>query len=203
MKNRTAPPTNRSKRNRSPAASVLNQPPGPSQDGFGWFGAVVLLAIAGGLLWTVFGRQLSSQTPNPMLASIAETGVPTTSFSEELPASANNAMMSLVRGDCQTASAQFRTARRGMPGLKRLGVMEGASLICAGAADEARDTLELIATDDAPPQQVWWYLAQSCLLQADADCAQVALNQSILVDRRHRRQAEQQLRQLQSIQAQR
>lgn len=203
MENHRRPPSKSGKPNKQPAAAVLNQPPITSKDRSGLFGAIVLASIAGVLLWANVGRKMTSSPPDPRIATLAVVEVPSTRFSEELPSAANSAMMSLVRGDCQSAAAQFRTARRGMPEVSRLGVMEGAAFLCAGSSDEARNILEQLAADEAPPRQVWWYLAQVCLLQADADCAQISLNQSILVDRQHHQQAEQQLRQLQSIQARR
>lgn len=180
-----------------PPARVLNQPPSPQPSSLlrTWLPLVGVLALVGWLGWERYQR---SQQPEPLIVAIADTTPPPASFSEGLPPAADTAIMNLVRGDCQTAAAHFRTARRGAPETARLWVLEGAAFVCAGAPDEARDVLDAITASEAPPSQAWWFLAQACLMQGDTNCAIPALNETILVDKRHRRQAEGQLRQLQA-----
>jgi hypothetical protein len=185
-----------------PPTRVLDQPPLPPPARSLW-SYLLLLVIVVLLAWLGFERLQRAQLPPPLIITIADTTPPTASFSENLPSSADGAIMSLVRGDCLTAAANFRTARRGSPEVGRLWVLEGAAFVCAGDAAEARDVLEEVtAATEVPPRQAWWYLAQACLMQGDIPCAVPALNQTILTDKRHRRKAEGQLRQLQAAQEQ-
>ena len=180
---------------------MLRQPPSPPA-GWTWRQGLALLALlagAGWLLWTSIDR---TSRPEPLLVAIAETDPPQVSFSDDLPAAADAGVMGLARGDCQTAAASFRTARRGAPEVARLWVLEGAALVCAGRPAEARDVLEDSAAQADPNRQVWWFLAQACLMEGDADCATISLNRVLLEDGRHRRRAEEQLARLRDAQLQ-
>ena len=179
-----------------PPTPMIDQPPSPPQGSTlrSVLPLVIVLALLGWLGWERLQR---AQQPPALVVSLADATPPAASFSEKLPATADGGIMSLARGDCHTAAANFRTARRGAPDHARLWVLEGAAFICAGQPDEARDVLDEVAATDAPPRQVWWYLAQACLMQGDTTCAALKLNRAILEDKRHRRQAQGQLRQLQ------
>lgn len=129
-------------------------------------------------------------------ASIAVTAAPRVEFSESLPEAAETGMMDLARGDCQTAAAHFRTAGRRNPDQPRIRLLEGASLLCAGDAYAAHEVLLPLSEQKTPPDLMWWYLAQSCLLIGDASCALESLATSAEVDARHRVRARRQQRQL-------
>ena len=184
---------------------VLDQPPGPAPPGRSlWRSAVPLVAALLGLGWLVWGSGLWEQVrrPEPLLVALAETDAPRAFFDEGLPSSAEGGMMNLARGDCQTAAANFRTARRGAPEQARLWVLEGGAFVCAGLPAEARSVLEAAGEQQEPSRLRWWYLAQACLMQGDAACAADALHHTIAEDPRHERRAEAQLARLRDIQLQ-
>lgn len=183
----------------APPAVVLNQPPNPDPPRFTWQNLLWGGLIIGLLGWGSWERFQRSQQPEPLIVALADITAPTASFSDAFPSAADAAIMSLARGDCLSAAAAFRTARRGHSDMARLWVLEGASFVCAGQPDDARPVLEQILGTDNPPRQGWWYLAQACLLQGDAECAHDALERSIAVDSRHRRQAEIQRMNIQNL----
>lgn len=171
------------------------QPPDPPSGPWPLLRAAIPLAVViGGAVWGLRARHVAS-TPSPY-ADIAVTAAPRVEFSDSLPESAEIGMMDLARGDCQTAAAHFRTAGRRNPGHAKIRVMEGASFLCAGDAREAREVLQPLAEGPEPSGQLWWYLAQACLLEGDAECALDALERAEEGAVRYRERAQKQHRQL-------
>ncbi len=159
------------------------QPPGPPTGPWPLVRAAIpLVLILGALGWVLWDRERAA--------------APRVEFSDTLPESAEAGMMDLARGDCQTASAHFKTAARRNPDQPRIRVLQGASHLCAGDAAEALDVLQPLADLPTAPPQMWWYLAQACLIQGDTDCALEALEQAMEKDPRHREGARRQQRQL-------
>ena len=159
--------------------------------------AIPLVVIIGGAVWGLRMRHVAS-TPSPYV-DIAVTAVPRVEFSDSLPESAELAMMDLARGDCQTAAAHFRTAGRRNPDHSKIRVMEGASFLCAGDSREALEVLQPLADVPEPSGQLWWYLAQACLLEGDVECALDALERAEEGAVRYRERAQKQHRQLQIL----
>ncbi|MDG1480477.1 MAG: hypothetical protein P8R54_12840 [Myxococcota bacterium] len=174
------------------------QPPDPPSGPWPLLRAAIpLVVIIVGAVWSLQGRHAAS-TPSPY-ADIAITAAPRVEFSDSLPESAEIGMMDLARGDCQTAAAHFRTAGRRNPDHAKIRVMEGASFLCAGDSREAREVLLPLADAPEPSGQLWWYLAQACLLEGDVECALDSLKRAEGGSIRYRERAQKQHRQLQIL----
>ena len=171
------------------------QPPDPDPGKGPMIRAAIPLVIVLGLIVWVLSDREEGAISSPY-ADMAIVKAPRVTFSDSLPESAESGMMDLARGDCQTAAAHFRTAARRNPDQPKVRMLEGASWLCAGNAGEARQVLEPLSEDPKAPPQTWWYLAQACLLRADADCAALALGKTVELDPRHRESAKRQKRQL-------
>ncbi|MFT5680038.1 MAG: putative Zn-dependent protease [Myxococcota bacterium] len=155
------------------------------------------MLIAGVAAWMLWERK-EANTVSPY-ASLAVVASPRVEFSGSLPESAEAGMMDLARGDCQTAAAHFRTAGRRNPNQTRIRVLEGASFLCAGDSKEAVEVLKPLADNPDPSGELWWFLAQACLLEGDASCAMDALTTAEQSGPRYRERASRQKRQLQVL----
>ena len=171
------------------------QPPGPPPGPWPLIRAAIPMLVAAGFFaWLLWDKE--SEVSTSPYASIAVINPPRVEFSESLPEAAETGMMDLARGDCQTAAAHFRTARRRNPDQQKIRMLEGASLLCADKPYEAHKVLHPLSEQSSPPALMWWYLAQACLLTGDVSCALEALETSAEVDPRHRDRARRQQRQL-------
>lgn len=176
----TAPATSPAQARRQAAA---RPPPRPKitheaeRSGFDWrgLGVLLVLGLIGYAYWRSEQRSALQVAVDPALAALADRSPPHTAENEEVPAYAADAMALLKKGDCRTAGARFRTARRSHPEDRRLWVMEGGSFVCAGDGAAALQSLDIIARDtDATPVALWFH-AQALLLTGSVGPALDAL----------------------------
>lgn len=162
-------------------------PPKPRGPGVPLVGA----AVVGGLLWWAFARRAPTVDPaaRDAFAALAIRTPPTLPAGVDLGPEAVEAERALAEGDCPTAAARLRTARRRDPTRAALWVLEGAAQVCAGDGLAAREALEGLPETVTPPADTTWYLAQALLLSGDGRAALEALSEVQEVDPAHSAQA--------------
>lgn len=163
-------------------------PPRPSQRvtitptqqtaGFDWRAAAVLggLALISYWYWSSERRGALQKEVDPDIAALADRTPPKIAENEAVPKYAEDGAALLKRGDCRTAGARFRTARRSHPEDRRLWVLEGGSFVCAGDGAAALQSLGEIAKDPEATPAALWFHAQALLLNGSVGPALDALD---------------------------
>lgn len=136
----------------------------------------LLLIVAVGAWWWWSRRDAARMKEvDPSIAALAVRDAPKVGAGEDVPDYAKAGVTLLGRGDCRSAAAAFRTARRAHPEDRRLWVLEGGSFVCAGDGPGAMQTLDVLSRDkDATPAARWFY-AQALLLNGSVGPAEDAL----------------------------
>lgn len=164
------------------------------QKGPGLRGLLPLLLIGAALGGYWYNERQKEQAVQniPAIAAFADRTAPTVGADEEIPTYIEEAVRNLRDGDCRTAAARFRVARRGHPAERRLWLLEGASWVCAGEGREALAALDPLSRDAARPPLTDWYRAQALLLSGNAAAAVSALDAVSNTDSRRATQAREQ-----------
>lgn len=173
--NATAP----ERRPSRPARRTASRESSPRTSGeSGLRGLLPLLVIAGiaGIWWWSRHREEVHKQKIPELAALADRTAPDVGANEKIPVYANEAVRDLRDGDCRTAAARFRSARRTHPSERHMWLLEGASWVCAGEGAEALAALDPLARDAARPPGTDWYRAQALLLTGEVAAALDALD---------------------------
>jgi hypothetical protein len=168
-----------------------------------WLPLVVVVMVAGGALWAFSGDEPSTSSAEPVqgVKALADLSPPEVARIEELPGQVQQVVAEFGAGDCRTAAGRMRGIVRENPDLPRLRLLEGAAWVCAGYGTKAGRILQPLSELDVTanrPRQVWWYLAQSQLLQGDAQGALESLTRAQQEDPRHRGRAKAQVAQIQA-----
>jgi hypothetical protein len=175
---RTAPPRPEGRRaTPSRPAFKPSRAQGPEKRGFElrtWLPLLLVVAVGGWWWWSQRHAE-RMKTVDPSIAALAVRDPPKVGAGEDVPEYARPGVNLLERGDCRSAAARFRTARRAHPEDRRLWVLEGGSFVCAGDGAGAMQTLEVLSRDkDATPAARWFY-AQALLLTGSVGPAEDAL----------------------------
>ena len=149
----------------------------PSRSGFDWRSAAVLLGLAGVAWWWWSSERHTAlqKEVDPEIAALADRTPPHVADNEAVPKYAEDGANLLKNGDCRTAGARFRTARRSHPEDRRLWVLEGGSFVCAGDGAAALQSLDEIAKDPEATPAALWFHAQALLLTGSVGPALDAL----------------------------
>lgn len=162
---------------RRPGASAPRHEAPPSAGISLWTGVIPLVVLAG-LGWYVLRDKVNAPAAAAAsaYAALADRSVPPSGLLGDATRAAGDAVTDLERGDCRTAAAHLRTARRRAPELARLWLVEGAAFVCAGDGPSAAAALDAVMKGTAArPPEAAWYQAQAALLMGDPTKALDAL----------------------------
>lgn len=136
-----------------------------------------LIVLGGAALWWWSSRRQEKLegTVDPGIAALADRTPPSVGANEAVPEYAQAGVTALQVGDCRSAAARFRTARRAHAEDRRLWVLEGGSFVCAGDGAAARQTLDVLAADPEATPAALWFHAQALLLTGNVGLALEAL----------------------------
>jgi len=115
------------------------------------------------------------------LASLVDRTAPTPPPPSTVPPEARDALRDLRRGDCVSASARLRVARRRSPHHVEVQLLEGASFVCAGNGAKALDAvapLEGVIGGGTVP----WIQGRAHLLLGQAEPAREYLRKVVKLD---------------------
>lgn len=164
-----------------------------------WTRALLPLLVLGGTgAWWVSSQRRAERlaTVDPSVAALADRAAPPVGAAATLPEYARAGASLLAAGDCRTAGARFRAARRSQPEDRRLWLLEGGSFVCAGDGAAALQSLELLARDREATPEARWYHAQALLLTGSAGRAAEALEELSGGDDPYAQRAREQLEQV-------
>lgn len=171
-------------------AAGPSRPEAPARSGISFWTGVLPLAFLAGLGWYVLREKANAPAAAAAsaYASLADRSVPPVGLLGDATKAAGDAVTDLERGDCRTAAAHLRTARRRTPEQARLWLAEGAAFVCAGDAASALAALESVmkGVSGRPPETAW-YLAQAALLSGDPARALEALDVAAAAEPRRKK----------------
>ncbi len=162
---------------RQPFRPAPRPPPAEPSSG-GWLRALIPLFVLGGAglwWWSSQRADALNKTVDPAISGLADRSPPPVGAAEEVPEYAQSGVTLLGKGDCRTAGARFRAARRAHPEDRRLWVLEGGSFVCAGDGASALMSLEVLAQDPEATPAARWFYAQAQLLSGNVGQALTAL----------------------------
>lgn len=181
---------------RSSASRAAAPPPRSSS---GWLKGLLPLIVLGGAGYWWWSSQREAElkaTVDPAIAAIADRTPPAVGASEDVPEYAKSGVLLLEKGDCRSAGARFRAARRAHPEDRRLWTLEGGSFVCAGDAAAALMTLETLGRDPTATPAARWYYAQAQILSGNLGQALEALEAVAASDSPYAERAASQLTQV-------
>ena len=173
-----ARPVRRTRRRRRKAPR-----PGDAQAWPSPLAAWPIVFVVGLLIWwgANRGEDRRLETADSRFAKLVDRTPPAPLHPADLPSEARDALRDLRRGDCTSASARLRSARRKHPGHTDLRMLEGETFVCVGDGAEALDAVVGLQ-GQVPPGALSWTLARAHLLMGQPEAAKGHLGKVIKYD---------------------
>ena len=127
------------------------------------------------------GDDVVAEESDNRFARLVDRTPPAPLHPSALPTEARDALRDLRRGDCTSASARLRSARRKNPGHTALRMLEGGAFVCVGDGAEALDAVVGLQ-GQVSPGELSWTLARAHLLLGQPEAAKGHLGKVIKYD---------------------